>query len=299
MFGPPRVSATTSPSPVGQPSTGQLAPQAPLRPPHILDHAQGVILSPALQPVPARLVQRIMAGDFVEMRDLLLDNIALHDQLEAVGGPWPTQSLPGALRPRLREVPSLISWVFCFTAYIAIRAQDPAIRDMLTYCRLIIREALRHGGQGWQDYDRSFRSQAAIDRSLRWNALLPDLQASTILGQRMSGGAYCSLCRGVDHTVTQCALSDTQQPGTQAHLPSITGTVANGTRRPAPAYARDSRPICASWNAGACTYPNRCNFRHVCSTCGYRHQARDCRNTPGDSRYKQGIRGPAAPSSGR
>ena len=68
-------------------------------------------------------------------------------------------------------------------AYVAVRTSDQTTRDMLAYMRLIIRKAMRHGGPGWQDYYRAFRSQAAIDPSLRWNTLLPDLQASTMFGQ--------------------------------------------------------------------------------------------------------------------
>ena len=79
-----------------QPRTMHLALLA-LHVSHVPDYPQGVILSPALQPIPARLVWRIVAGHFVEMRDLLLDNIALHDQLEAVSGPLSTQSILGAL----------------------------------------------------------------------------------------------------------------------------------------------------------------------------------------------------------
>ena len=76
-------------------------------------NAHGIILSSALQPIPARLTRRILSGEFVEMRDLLMDNMALHDQLESVQGPLLGVTTTGALRARLREVPSLISWVFC------------------------------------------------------------------------------------------------------------------------------------------------------------------------------------------
>lgn len=43
----------------------------------------------------------------------------------------------------------------------------------------------------WQDYDHGFHSQAAIDRALRWNVLLLNLQASTTMGQHTSGLLYC------------------------------------------------------------------------------------------------------------
>ena len=41
----------------------------------------GLVLSPASDPFPRNLVQRVQAGLFVEMRDLLADNIALLSQL--------------------------------------------------------------------------------------------------------------------------------------------------------------------------------------------------------------------------
>ena len=64
--------------------------------------ALGLTLSPAMSPIPHRIVQRIQAGRFVEMRELLTDNLALHNQLEAV------QGLPG-----LVSKPTTLSVLFC------------------------------------------------------------------------------------------------------------------------------------------------------------------------------------------
>ncbi len=41
---------------------------------------EGLILSPSADPISHRLVQRIQSGEFVEMRDLLADNVSLHGQ---------------------------------------------------------------------------------------------------------------------------------------------------------------------------------------------------------------------------
>ena len=84
----------------------------------------------------------------MEMRDLLTDNMSLLQQLETFNSNCQLPGLPGALRPPLREVTSLGSWVYCFLAYIAIRADDPGTRHMLAYARLVVREAQRHGGGG-------------------------------------------------------------------------------------------------------------------------------------------------------
>lgn len=81
------------------------------------------------------------------MRDLLSDNAAFHEQLESIQGPLISAVTPAGLRPRVREVSSLISWVFCYLAYVAMGTNDELTRDLITYCRLIIQEALRHGGE--------------------------------------------------------------------------------------------------------------------------------------------------------
>ena len=253
--------------------------------PSALTSAQtGLILSPAADPIPQNLVQRIQSGQFVEMRDLLADNIALLNQLSSLQGTVP---LPHTLvsRTRLREVPSLVSWLYCFTAYVAVRTTDPATRDMLAYSRLLIREALRHGGAGWLEYDRVFRRQVAINPTIPWNTIQPGLQAATIFGQSSAAGVFCSLCSECDHTASQCALATVQQ-----QLVS-TPITQQASARPPVGSRPSKRPetllhICVNWNKGACRRP-LCTFRHICATCQLVHRARDCPDTPKDSEYKQ------------
>ena len=199
---------------VGQPllptgstlSAGALPSTLPLtQPPPLLQHLPiqtsltlsnpsrpGLILSPACDPIPQSIVQRVQSGQFIEMRDLLADNIALMGQLSSLHGTLP---LPPTTIQRtwLREVPSLASWMYCFAAYIAIH------------------EALRHGGTGWAEYDRVFQRQVSINPVLSWNMLEPSLQAATILGQRTSDGILCTICQECDHTNNQCAMAPFQQ----------------------------------------------------------------------------------------
>ena len=231
----------------------------------------------ALEPVPARLVTRITAGQFVEMRDLLGDNIALSQRVEEAHTSFPNYILPASSRPRLREVSSLPSWLYCFLGYVSVLSSDPVVRDRLTYARLMIREALRHGGRGWMDYDRLFRQQAALDSSIAWNAINTSLLAATVLGQRPSGaGQCCSICHGFDHSQAQCALQFVQQP------------LRESSHRPATDRAV-SHEVCLSWNGGQCAFPpSTCPRRHVCASCGStHHRARDCRDTPPDSRFRR------------
>ena len=228
----------------------------------------------------------------MEMRDLLGDNITLTRDFEALNSYLPAQALLASSRPHLREVTSLPSWIYCFLTYMAVRTSDQATRDRLVYSRLIVREALRHGGRGWLDYDRLFCQQAALDSSLPWNTLHASLLASTIIGHCPGAGTFCTICQGCDHLPAQCALACTQQPTRQE---GVLHAASGGVPRPHPS-------ICWSWNSGHCTYPGLCIRQHICATYESRHpKARDCRDTPADSHFKQPQRthlwGPAPPAS--
>ena len=224
-------------------------------------------LSISLRPVPGRLVQLIRSGRFIEMRDLLYDNSTLRGHYEGLHGSTGLQLLPVSSRPRVREVTTLSSWICCYLTYCAVQAPDQATRDRMTYAILVVREAMRHGGQGWLDYDRLFRQQAAINPGLQWNAIHPQLQATTVLNQRPTAqGNFCTLCQECDHSSSQCALAQVQQSA---------GRSGVGAYRPP---SRPSSRICASWNDGACIFPGTCNYRHICLNCRLpSHPARDCR----------------------
>lgn len=220
----------------------QLTPslfQSPVTIPSVVvNPSLDVSLSPATEPFSQKLVDRVRTDQFVEMRDLLTDNIALLQQMDTFTSQYACiPALPGAIKPRLRDVTTLPSWLYCFLAYIAIRSTDQATRDMLAYARLVIREAQRHGGTGWLDYDRVFRQQAAIDATLRWNTLHSGIQAATLVGQTPGVRSMCTLCREPDHTAVSCALAYLQQPTCQ---PTHTTRTQPPPRPPVRPHYQDS-----------------------------------------------------------
>ena len=139
------------------------------------------------------------------MKELLTDNISLQHQLDALHS-QPAVQLPAAVRPSMREVGSPLVWVYCFLAYTAIRVPDQGTRDRMTYARLLLREAMRHGGMGRKEYDRVFRQQAALDPSGAWSELNASLFAATILSGGTGPGTSYSLCHEVDHQAQDSAL---------------------------------------------------------------------------------------------
>ena len=229
-------------------------------------------LSPATEPFPQKLVEKVKSGQFVEMRELLSDNISLLQQLDTVNMQC-LPVLPGVLMPRLREVTTLPSWLYCFLAYMAIRSADQTTRNMLAYARLVIREAQRHGGVGWLDYDRVFRQQAALDSTMQWNTIHPGIQAATLTGRTAKPGVFCTLCRESDHSAGTCALAYLQ-PTAMQPLQAAMSTQRASTQRQYGSSKKDA--ICYSWNAGKCRFPGRCSFRHECLQCHQSHMAQDC-----------------------
>ena len=97
VWSSPQVTATASGG--HQVSTASQDPQVPHVQPTGTTVATAVSLSPASEPFPAKLVERIRSGQFVEMRELMTDNIALLQQLEAFNtSPCPIPNLPGILQ---------------------------------------------------------------------------------------------------------------------------------------------------------------------------------------------------------
>ena len=150
------------------------------------------------------------------MRDLLPNNMALAEKLEAVPV-RPGQTPKGAEQ---REVGSLMTWVSSFVTYIAVlsEAQHEKVVDMLAYLRLIIQVA----PQAWR----------------KW---LADLRCSLLT--QPTGGFQATECAG---PLSAAAMTiDTMQMGklmctdyTSLHytLPHSTlesqPTASNYTRQP-------------------------------------------------------------------
>ena len=237
-----------------------------------VDAGTSFVLSDGLPPVPAKLVRKIVRGEFVDMAELLRDN------LEADRRDAGTLSSEGGGVRRTgsrREVPDLLSWVQCFGVYIGVVAsrQPEKVKQLLAYQTLIIREARRLGGRGWLAYDSMFRQQAAVSQSTDWSKLNSTLYAVTFLAQQGGKVRSCVYCLESDHVEEDCSLAPKQQ-SLGGKRENVYNTPANRDQAAAPPSRQ--RQVCFAWNEGRCQYPY-CRFRHVCIRCQGDHRVTQCR----------------------
>ena len=209
------------------------------------------ILGPGRPPIPPKLVTQILANKFIELSELLPENL---ESPQCESSSFTIEG--GAIVPitkvsskRKQEILDILTWVECFTSYITvISASFPSrARDLLSYMALIILMAKRYTGNCWLNYDRAFRLEAAASNLRDWSQLKPDLYSYH----------------------TSVSSSET-----------YTRFAAQSSNRREPQGSQSASEICRSWNTGACISPREfCRFRHRCNRpgCGGPHRRINCR----------------------
>ena len=247
--------ATPLPGLISQPSSSKSEP---------------LIISPALPPIPARVVDRVQSGKFVDFKEFLADNVLLLQRLQELGM---AGSVAPAMQPlvsgsRLREVTDPVSWASCFLAFLATKVEHKETRELAAYGMIVLQLASKHQGAGWRSYDRQFRQHQAAGAGLSWADLNPSLMAATVLGDGSGGlGRPCSLCLSADHSKEDCALASLESSARGSET-SLNHRVRHlrQPRRPSPYSSASSGGVCYRFNRGTCT-ASRCRFEHFCSNC--------------------------------
>ena len=118
--------------------------------------AQQFSMDDGLPPVPAKVVDKILSGPANTQRS----------------------PRPGQL--------AAVLWCVC-----QCDGEQVSLKDHPAYQTIIICEARRCGGGGWQGYDRMFRQQAALSPGLDWSQVNSSLFAVTFLAQQNGRGKTC------------------------------------------------------------------------------------------------------------
>ena len=74
------------------------------------------IVGAALPVVPAKLVQKILNGEFIDMSDLLKDNMESERRRRATDN----IGTPSVGTTSRRKIPDILSWLHCYSLYVAV-----------------------------------------------------------------------------------------------------------------------------------------------------------------------------------
>ena len=217
-----------------------------------------------LPPIPAKLVTRIAAGEFIDMAKLLPDKLGLSKCTSSDDQAKPNKA-------RRRTVTNILEWMQCFATYMTVdsKKQPEWMPDILGYFILIIEANMEYGGEAWLGYDCRFRQIAASDQKRVWSQ-----SDSTLWDLAFSGKAKankCCYCFSLTHSSSQCEWApDLQSTPPQPLFASILPSQFQPPYKPSFQMQTPLR-ICKTFNFDlrpGCTFRN-CSYEHTCWHCTY------------------------------
>lgn len=230
-----------------------------------------------------KAVDKTQAGTFIDLKELLCDNIALHLRLSETNPAGVSHQL---VTSKMREITDPLAWVYCYLSFMAVKLQSPEARNLIAYGQIVLHLARKHGGRGWVAYDNLFRQQMAAGAPLSMAEINPSLMAATVLGPGNEGAnKLCVLCMGSDHIRADCALAplEAKCPPHQATPQPTCPLISAGRPKP---YSRAD--LCRRYNKNLPCFTTPCRYDHLCSSCSAAgHSALDC-----TQRFGKPVHGP-------
>ncbi len=123
--------------------------------------AQPLIIT-ALPPIPGKVVEKASKGEYIDLKELLPDNIALLKRIHEIN----PANLPTQHNSRLRDISDPLPWVSCFLGFVAAKVDHKETRELVAYTQIVIDLARKHGGHGWLAYDARFHQQISAGSPL-------------------------------------------------------------------------------------------------------------------------------------
>ena len=163
---------------------------------------------------------------------------------------------------------NIFTWLKCYGAMVGILASryPQKVVELMAYQSTIIKCRTDFEGIAWVTYDRAYRTQAAVLKTLDWSKLNPTLYSLCLAGRAKSDIA-CSFCRSQEHKSIDC-------PETQSSNSSYYDRKHNRSNRPHYSSASNgSVEICRLFNAKG---GSKCRFKpykyaHLCTYCKKKH----------------------------
>ena len=260
---PAVISSLSSLVPATSPCVVSAAPTTNLPSGPLLQ--QPFVVGPGFSPVPAKTVNQIVSGRFVDLSDLLSVNIVHTEPESQVLLDGRLVFTPSTKRNR-RHVEDISSWCEAFAIFTLIFTSyfPHRWKDLTCYKLLILRTYRQFSGRVWLAYDKAFREHAAAAGIVDWSSMNVQLYNLCAAGASVRGG--------LDSPFNEF---------------------------PEPSGAASSQVICRSWNRGRCSAQSAfCRFAHRCSSCGGPHRFRACSALADNSTNRERKRrSPSPPSS--
>ena len=247
-------------------TTPSVLPPLPLPPPPV---SGDFLISANFPPIPAKLVQKIRRWEFVELNQLLPDNLVSFPNQDLELG---DQKLPRE-RKKLPPIEDISSWCLAMLLYTATcHATYPhKTGDMLAYMASILQTSSNYPVEACLSYDRVFRAQAHLKPQFNWAG-----DNTRLWNDKFSGRAAPKLGNS-----TATELLDTVKFQSSVKPPPKDGE------------------LCMGFNLGRCSI-SACPRPHLCYRCHYSHPLLQCPKarcflkgkSSGVSNSSQATRGP-------
>ena len=137
-----------------------------------------VSVSPALQPVPGYLVDKIKEGKFVDF------NLLRPYNLKKLPVAEPNQlQLTKLFRTEFKKIQNFVDWAEAWAVYSGIIAKEAPekVASLISYFLLLSSAQRDVPGSGWLDYDVAFRKHVVDNPSSNWGEVIPTLWMTTVL----------------------------------------------------------------------------------------------------------------------
>ncbi len=209
-----------------------------------------------LPPLPAKLVEMIQEGSFVDFSWFLVLEDGPSDgewrnYASEFGEGGPSGVGTGKKRKLWNEVPDVSWWGTCFSLFQMawVKKEPEMLGPLMAYRETIAKMARRHQWHHVVKYDRRFRQEAAGKKDVRWGEEKVNLTLDIVY--------------------------NAQQGGKQMY-----GGGGPQQKR----YEARKKGACFRFNKanGSCSFGVQCKFAHVCSQCGGDHLLRQCRRKAGE-----------------
>ena len=232
------------------------------------------LVAPGLPTISRKLAQRIWELDFIEMEEFLPTNKTIQALELARVTEMGMQSAMHQVQQQAKRVTDLMTWVRCFTLYIAVMSQKrPELTVPMTAHLHMVMRLHCLGGLAWFHYDWKARRETCAMGPTEWGKCDPRQLLCT------PGGGFME--DPFD------PLPEGTPSGKEAGLSPVTPARPRQPplqQRSGGSSARKQGGICRLFNRApaGCSYGDRCIFVHRCTVCRRTDHGR--RNCPEEAR---------------